>query len=143
MASYYMTLTASPSAGAALSLTPNAGARRVTFKPLQTGSGIYAAISVPAASRICSASVKPVGVSATGTLLVSPVNPEFSYDGCFLCALLEIEPAAVGPSLWRKTEIHEGGYTTLLCNPGTLYLVIPNGPAAETEADVMFTFATE
>jgi hypothetical protein len=117
-------------------------AMRTAFKPIQvkqsTGEdvwavdpakGIYAEIDAPEAGTIGSIAVQLQGAAATGKMFLSTVDPQKSYDGFFLYTFIEdVLPATSGPSMFRKTEIHSGGYSTITLTDGKLYLLILDGP---------------
>jgi hypothetical protein len=109
------------------------------------GAGIYAEISVPESSDISSFAVSLLGTEPEGTMYLSTVNPQESYDGFFLYTFIEnIPPATAGPSMYRKTEIHPGAYNTSVLNERKIYALILDGPKIKTwdgiiKANVAYT----
>jgi hypothetical protein len=87
--------------------------------------GIYAEIAAPEAGTIGSIAVRLHNADAVGEMVLSVINPQVSYEGFFLYAFIEgILPATQGPSMYRKTEVHNGGYSTLTFGEGKLYALI-------------------
>ena len=131
-----------------LKLTKTKYAHRVQFKPIGSNPGIYASVPAPLVGRLGSVSVLLNGAAASGTLLITTVDPTVSYPGAFLHVVCEDIPiATVGPSMWRKTEIGNAFWSTVQANHGFLYFIVLDGPAiapgAVLPADVAITAITE
>ncbi len=118
---------------------------RVLFKPVgDKGPGLFAAVPAPIEGRLCSLAVRPDGQTPSGDLFLSTVDPSFHYDGFFLYMILDEIPISVkGPRMWRRTAIRGAAYSTSQTTQGTLYLLLLNGPAAETRADIALTVETD
>jgi hypothetical protein len=119
---------------------PERFAIRAVFRPFfiqngdqwitDTSKGWFAEIAAPEAANIGSIAVALKGQTATGVLSVSVVDPSVSYDGFFLYTFLsDILPTTSGLSMYRKTEITNGGYSTLTFTEGRIYALILDGPA--------------
>jgi hypothetical protein len=143
MAHHFITSVKSTDTGLvfpdSLQITKSRFAMRTVFRPFfvkvgddlvtDPAKGWYAEIAAPEAANIGSIAVALKDTAATGVMSLSVINPVFSYNGFFLYTFIDdILPTPRGSLIYRKTEVHNGSYSTLTFTEGKLYALILDGP---------------
>jgi hypothetical protein len=127
-------------------ISNNTFTHRVAFEPIPGQTGLYAVLDSPGEGYLRSfammagadqdATLPP----ASGSLLVTPMNPTVDYEAAFLYAVLDHVPlTTVGPLMWRQTDISNAAFSTNQLDQGRLYLILLGAPAGFRLADVTMT----
>jgi hypothetical protein len=132
-----------------LQLTNQRYAMRISFKPIKGNGGqvdkhlgVFAEISAPESADISSIAVRLHGDAASGSMYLSTVDPQVSYSGFFLYTFIsDILPTVLGPSIYRKTEIHPGAYNTSVMNERKIYALILEGPELDSGEELIADIA--